>query len=367
MIFRSFSCKLLCGSLLWLLAMPGSGAVSAQTPDEPLTAAEVNALAQAAVNAPLFASHDALEVTLEADVADIKKERDDELERVGTFTFPGPDGLAMSVPVKLTIRGTSRREKQICNFPPLKLDLPKGQVEGTVFDGQNKLKLVVPCNDRRELYQRYALLEYLVYRTYNLLTPVSFRVRLLHMTFKDTSGENEDRTKYAFVIEDVDRLAERHFGEELELKQLHPYRLESREAALLDVFQYMVGNTDWSAAYFHNIKLIQARGLYGIIPYDFDQAGAVDARYAAPNPGLKIETVYERVYRGFCRNGVNFRELFSFFNERKADIYGMVERFEVLEESARRDLLEYYDGFYDIINDDRQARREIFKACRKPR
>lgn len=356
------------GLLLSLLAMQVGQPVWAQhlPVNQPPTQVEIAARAAAAENAPLFASDEALVVTLEADLANIKAKRDKDVVRTGTFTFPGPEGQPMSVAVKLTTRGTSRRDKKICNFPPLKIDLPKGQVRGTVFDGQNKLKLVVPCNDRSAAYQRYALVEYLLYRTYSLLTPVSFRVRLLHITFKDTSGRDEDRTKYAFLIEDVDRLAERHFGAESERKRLHPYALQDRQAALLDLFQFMIGNTDWSTAYFHNIKAIRVRGLYFVIPYDFDHAGAVDAKYASPDRRLRIETVRERLYRGYCRDDVDFQNLFSFFNERKAEIYGMVEAFGVLDEDTRKRLIEYYDGFYDVINDDRTARRDILKACRRP-
>ncbi len=331
----------------------------------PPTSQEVAAMAEAAENAPLFASHEALVVTLEADIENLKKERDETIEREGQFTFIGPDSQPVTVPVKLTTRGIFRLDKAKCNFPPLRLDLPRGRVEGTVFHGQNRLKLVAPCNDKRDDYQSYVLLEYLAYRTYNLLTPVSYRVRLLHITFRDSSGENEERTKYAFLIEDVDRLAERNFAVESEWPQFHPYNMEDRQAALVDLFEFMIGNTDYSAPYFHNIKMIRAEGpTYLVVPFDFDFSGAVRARYAIPDPGLGLRSVEDRLYRGFCRENLDFEPLFALFNERKDEIYETVRGLEPLDEKERNRLLDYYEEFYEIINNEGRTRREIHRRCR---
>lgn len=351
-------------ALLLCLAVGAPGGAQAQ--ERPAQDERV-ALAEAAERAPLFAAHDPLVVTLEADIRNLKRERDEEIEREGSFTFPGPDGQPMTVPLRLTTRGIFRLDKGNCNFPPLRLDLPRGRVEGTVFDGQNRLKLVSPCNDRREESQVYVLLEYLVYRTFNLLTPLSYRVRLLEITFRDTSGENEERTKYGFLIEDVDRLAERHLAVEVEFPQFHPYNMEERQAGLVDLFEFMIGNTDWSAPFFHNIKMIRADGpTYYVIPFDFDFSGAVDADYAEPDPDLGLRNVRERLYRGFCRDNVDFASLVASFNERRDAIYSMVREFDLLEQRERERLLEYYDGFYDIINDEGRTQREIEWVCRRP-
>jgi hypothetical protein len=339
-------------------ALPATAQDQADTVD-------IAALAEAAERAPLFASHDPLTVTLEADIDNLKDERDEALERVGTLTFPGPDGQPMSVGVKLTTRGIFRLDKQNCNFPPLRLDLPKEEVAATVFDGQNRLKMVAPCHDSRDEYQRYVLLEYLVYRTYNLITPVSFRVRLMHVTLKDTSGENEDRTRYVFLIEDVDRLAERHLAEESEWEEFHPLNMEGRQATITAVFQFMIGNADWSAPYFHNIKMIMAEGpTFLVVPFDFDASGAVEASYAPVRSDLGLRRVRDRLFRGFCRDGLDYESIYALFNEHKEAIYSMVRGFEPLEERQRDRLLDYYDDFYDIINNNGRARNQISGACR---
>jgi hypothetical protein len=358
-----FSVKL---ALLATLAggMPASARAPQEEQDPPPTREELAVLAE---NAALFQSHEPLVVTLEADIADLKRNREEENEREGSLTFPGPDGEPMTVSIKLTTRGIYRLEKSHCNFPPLRIDLPRGAVRGTVFDGQNRIKLVSPCRDDRDDYQNYVLLEYLVYRTFNELTPVSYRVRLLEMTIRDTSGDNEDRTKYAFLIEDVDRLAERHLAVESEWPQFHPYNMEDRQAFLMALFEYMVGNADFSPVYFHNVKMIAQEGPnYLVVPYDFDFSGAVNAGYARPPEELPIRRVRDRYYRGFCRDEFDGAPIFALFNERREAIYAMVRGVVQLEEDERDRLLEYYDEFYEIINDEGDTRREIYRRCRRP-
>ncbi len=352
--------------LAW--TFPTAVGATPQETSAPPTAEERAALAEAAENAPLFTSREPLVVTLEADIDDLKRHREEENEREGSLTFPGPDGEPMTVSVKLTTRGDFRLDRDNCNFPPLRLDLPRGDVGGTVFDGQNKIKMVSPCHESRDDYQRYVLLEYLVYRTFNVLTPVSYRVRLLEITFRDTSGENQERTKYAFLIEDIDRLAERHRGLEAEdLTEIHPYNMENGQSLLVDLFQYMVGNTDFSAPFFHNVKMILLDGpTYMPIPYDFDFSGAVDARYARPPEDLPIDWVRDRYYRGFCREHFDPAATLQLFNQRREAIYAMVQGVEQLEEKERDNLLEYYDEFYQTINDERRTQREIVRRCRRP-
>jgi hypothetical protein len=50
------------------------------------------------------------------------------------------------------------------------------------------------------------------------------------------------------------------------------------------VFQYMIGNTDWSVPYLHNIRILSfdAQTIPSVVPYDFDHAGIVNAPYALP-------------------------------------------------------------------------------------
>ena len=140
----------------------------------------------------------------------------------------------------------------------------------------------------------------------------------------------------------MDCRADRHVAEESEWKQFHPYRTEARQAAIVELFEYMIGNTDWSSYEFHNIKMILQEGpAYLLIPHAFDFAGAVNARYAIPDGTLPIRNVRSLLYRGFCRPDSDYPSVFALFNERRDAVYEMVRGFELLEEQQRAGLLDY--------------------------
>ena len=46
-------------------------------------------------------------------------------------------------------------------------------------------------------------------------------------------------------------------------------------------------------------------------------------------------------------------------------MYATVRGIEELEEKQRDRLLDYYDKFYDVINNEGRARREIHRMCRR--
>ncbi|MFL2545978.1 MAG: hypothetical protein ACJ0SL_01225 [Candidatus Rariloculaceae bacterium] len=83
-------------------------------------------------------------------------------------------GEEVVLDVDIRIRGNSRLD--ICSFPPLRLDFPRTRLEGTVFAGQNRLKLVTLCRDR-DAFRYYLAQEYQIYIAFSALTDHSFRVR----------------------------------------------------------------------------------------------------------------------------------------------------------------------------------------------
>lgn len=352
-------------SALILGGMSAREGLSAQE-EPPLTEEEIAQRAEQAENAPLFQSHEALVLTLRTDIDWLRDERSDSVEVDGTVTVVESDGTLRELPVQVRARGNFRRDKRNCNFPPLRLDFPTRRMEGTVFEGQDKLKLVTPCHDSRDSYQQYVLQEYLAYRVYQLLTPVSFRVRLVEITYEDTSEEYDTRTKTAFLIEDEDQMAWRNHGRYEEWNQFHPFNTDDQQSGLFSLFQYMIGNTDWSSVEFHNAKLVRVEGgRYLVVPYDFDFSGVVDARYAVPNETLPIRDVRERLFRGFCRPNLDHQEIIERFNAIRDDVWALYQGQEGLEEDQMRRSLEYYEEFYETINDPDRYRRRVVRNCRE--
>jgi hypothetical protein len=350
---------------LILVGVPAQEALRAQD-EVPLTEEEIARRAEQAESAPLFQSHEPLVLTLRTDIDWLRDERSDSVEVDGTVTVVGADGTRLELPVEVRARGNFRRDKRNCNFPPLRLDFPTRRMEGTVFEGQDKLKLVTPCHDSRDAYQQYVLQEYLAYRVYGLLTPVSFRVRLVEITYEDTSEEYDTRTKTAFLIEDEDQMAWRNRGSYEEWNQFHPFSTDDQQAGLSSLFQYMIGNTDWSSYQFHNTKLVRLQGgRYMVVPYDFDFSGVVDARYAVPAETLPIRDVRQRLFRGFCRPNLDHQALIERFNAIRDDVWALYQGLEGLEEGETKDSLEYYEEFYETINDPGRYERRVVRNCRE--
>jgi hypothetical protein len=332
---------------------------------------------QAAESAPLFSSHELLELTLEADFHTIRREdRNDEdsEERPAVMRWQGADGTTETQEIQIQTRGNFRLARRNCDFPPLRLNVKKEPTTGTLFEGQDKLKLVVACKLGQDYWEQYVLAEYLVYRMLNLFTPLSFRVRLARVTYIDTSGEDETFTKYAFLIEDDDVMATRNGSWKIDWeteRSLPPILQERDQAILVDVFQYMIGNTDWSGVRMHNMALLQRPpATYITVPFDFDVSGIVNTRYAEPDHTLPIRSVRERLFRGFCPEQVNrqpedYEAVYEQFREKQEELYDLWRSQEGLEEDRIEDTLEYLEDFFEILADPRRIRTQMLNHCRR--
>jgi hypothetical protein len=350
---------------LVLLALINSAASTAQDTGS----------AEAGANQILFESEDPLTLTIEAPLETIFKEREQEsFYHPGTVILEDVDGSRVSLEVEVKTRGKFRLNRRTCGFPPLRIDFKTKQVENTVFAGQDKLKLVTHCQDKRDEYEQYVLLEYLVYRTYNLLTDMSFRVRLARINYVDTDEDRDPITKYAFFIEDEDDVAARNGWELLEVPLVSPFDYERDQLNLAEVFQFLMGNTDWDAfkrppdetECCHNVKVIgNMAGPVFPVPYDFDWTGMVSARYAKPDPSLSIRSVRQRLYRGVCLTRDQLDATFPVFEQHKQDVYHLFQSQDGLEEKQLEKAIEYLDEFYEIIGDPKKVEREMQDRCRE--
>ncbi len=326
-----------------------------------------------AVSAQLHTSTDPLELTLIADFEQLRKDRDQESDlRDALMVLPSGDTTALQIQT----RGNFRLNKRNCRFPPIRLDFKRGDMDGTVFENQNRLKLVAPCDDRKDEYEQFVLQEYLVYRLHNVLTDLSFRARLAHMTFVDTSGDEEPITKWTFIIENDDFLAARTGWKILNLPQVPPEYIDPDEIMMVEVFQYMVGNTDWDpnqpnpndpSECCHNQKNIGSMaGPVLSIPYDFDFTGIVNAEYAKPDGSLPIRRVRQRLFRGWCRSSGELQPTFDMFNAKKAEFYAVYDEVAAFDPEVKQETIEYLDEFYATINDPDEIEDEFEKKCRDP-
>ena len=317
---------------------------------------------------PLFQANDVLEATLTAPLGALAKERDAEyLEATFELRSDGEESHVFDV--KIRPRGHLRLET--CSLPPLWLNFRKSQVKGTLFHKQDKLKLVVHCGDTIR-YEQAVLREYLAYRILNLLTPYSFRVRLLRLRYIDSTGDRDEQVRYAFLLEHKNRLGKRIDAKDLKLEETTVEALQPDHLNLTSLYQYLIGNTDFSpiapAPYdecCHNYELFERKGqeLLIAIPYDFDQAGFVNAPYAIPAEQFGIETVRDRVFRGRCVNNAHIDASVERFQEVRDDIFRILETHEGMTKMTRSSLIRYVNAFYKVIDDPLKVEDRMTEEC----
>lgn len=320
---------------------------------------------------PLFEHDEVLEVKLEQNVKALKKDIDeDRTYHPARLTYSDPIQLQeVTLNVSVKTRGKTRRNPRLCDSPPLAIKFNTEETKNTIFRKQKKLKLVTHCKKNKTIFEQYLFQEYLAYRAYNVLTDKSFRVRLVRIAYVDSEGKYKPVTRYAFFIEDEKKMAKRLDGK-LDESTQHYWVFQQKDAQILvSVFQFLIGNTDWSIPARHNVKILRVgpkESLYAV-PYDFDMSGIVNTSYARPHEKLqdKISSVRTRWYRGLCRKQEEFAPVIALFNERKAALYAVYEDFRLLSGRSGKSTLRYLDDFYEIINKPRKVKKHLVENCKK--
>ena len=323
--------------------------------------------------APLFTGDSVLEVTIDAPLTALMDVRPDKAYLDGSFTFTDIDGTPRKVGLKLRTRGNYRRAREHCDFAPIRLNFQKDEVAGTLFEGQDKLKLVTHCQNNEPSYQNLVMREYLAYRLLHELTPKSFAVRLMRINYLNTE-DRKTRTRYGFVIEDEDAVAKRNGMEMANVGLLTNQYLEPRQTSLIHVFQYMIGNTEYSVLRpepgkdcCHNADLMAPKGqsLYTPLAYDFDFSGLVNAPYAQPNPRYKLPNVRTRLFRGSCEYDEQLEATLQYFQEKKDALYAVIDRTEPLTRLTRSAVTRYIDSFYERIESRADVEKWLIGKCYK--
>lgn len=302
---------------------------------------------------PLFERDEPLDITLIADVVALIEDKSDDPEyssailihHLGKYEYDGFE-------IKVKARGNTRRVTDLCDFPPLKFNFKKNGVENTIFKNQDKLKFVSQCNQQED-FEHYVLEEYLLYKTYNIISEESYKVRLVNIIIKDHKLRIPPIVMTGFLIEDDKPLAKRIGAKSYDKIVYSQDSCADKSMDQLAVFQYMIGNTDWYVNTGHNIDVFkyESDGALISVPYDFDFAGVINTNYATPSKEIPIKQVRQRYYKGSCRNLNGYDSSLKLFNEKQDEIYSLYNSFEYLPGSVIKKSLKYYDKFYKIIND----------------
>jgi hypothetical protein len=296
-----------------ILLLVGVGASNAQDP----------------VDRPLFTDDSTLELTIEGPIRQLRRDGAERPERDGLVRYLDAEGQEVVLDVAIRVRGRP--------------------------------------------YRDYIAQEYQIYRAYNALTDRSFRVRWANIEYVDTERRRRSFSEPAFLIEEDWEVAERLGMETLEVESLTASELDPRATALVSLFQFMIGNTDWSGTSArpgddccHNGKVLGApNSSVGrvLLPYDFDYAGLISTEYAQPNEGLSISSVRERLYRGYCATNAELAWAVTRMNEQRDRVQEAFDA-DPATTGFRRRALRYLNESYEIINDAELRASQIIEACR---
>jgi len=315
---------------------------------------------------PLFKEIEPLTFTLTGDFSAVNKERNPNNKKLFPATLTVQDAKGpRDIPVKIGSRGHFRLMVRNCDFVPLRLEVPHGdEAAGTPFEGQTTLKLGTHCRSDRE-YDNYTLREYLTYRLFNLVTPLSFRARLARATYVDAKSKKTIGNRYSIFIEHENDVARRFGGRVVELPRVQFTDLDPATLNRMMLFEYMIGNTDFSIWALHNVRIVQDRNrrLFPV-PYDFDLSGLVHAPYAAPDPRIGIRSVLDRLYRGPCRTTDEFDEAAESFRAKRADMFTLLDSMRDLAPLARGEAKNYLEGFFRTIEKPDSIKRQFVNGCK---
>ena len=335
--------------------------------------------APASARTPLFDDDAPIAITLTGPFPElVRAARATPKPYAATLVLAQAGAGAQPLAIEVQARGFSRRTLGFCSFPPLLLKFDKAQAKGTLFAHQKKLKLVTYCNPAPG-YDQHIVLEYLAYRLYNLVTPMSYRVRAAQVTYRASGGE-AGLTRFGFLLEDINDVADRNGRDELTAAshQVSAARLDAQAAARATLFEYMIGNLDWEflagppgRGCCHNARLIAAPNASAAtatavvpVPYDYDSSGFVDAPYAQPPESVPIARITDRYYHGYCASTAAMAAVIEEFRARRAAMLALIEGEPRLDASSRSKAERYLEGFFAVLDDPRRVQRDIIGHCR---
>jgi hypothetical protein len=268
-----------------------------------------------------------------------------------TITYTDKSDQVFNWNLGIKPRGKYRR--RVCDFPPLKLNFSKKELRTSGLAEFDKFKLVTHCSDDRLASKEAVIKEYLTYQLYQELSPNSFRVHLLRIRYVDTKGKLASFQRYGIIIESEKELERRLNAVECEdCFVTEPSAIDASAENKLAVFQYMIGNTDFSVAQGRNLKYFTLNngGPLLPVPYDFDFAALVAPSYAVPTRHLGQQKLTDRVYLGFVVSDSLMEQTLTVFEAKREKFLDIIGQEKRLSLTARSEMRLYINDFFTTID-----------------
>ncbi|MBK7937096.1 MAG: hypothetical protein IPJ82_08360 [Lewinellaceae bacterium] len=248
---------------------------------------------------------------------------------------------------EVEIRPRGRYRRKVSQIPPMKIRFSHREMETAGLDSLNEIKIALPAFDS-EAGNELIVKEYLAYRLFEKLSDAHFRARLIKLTIKDTfDPKSKPKKMYAIFVEDEEEVAARLGGVPEEEFGVPIEQYETQQAALVAMFQYLIGNTDWDFSMHRNVQLIKMKetGKITVLPYDFDFSGFVSAPYAVPSSDSGLKTVRERFLMpsGLDTNALN--EAVKLIKIVEQDLYPVC-RSKFISKPAAGDMVKFLESYF---------------------
>lgn len=316
-------------------------------------------------NVDLFNELDPLKFTLTLDLKEFQRNKNDGEYVPVHFQYRINDTLSLEKSMRMKARGEFRRG--YCSYAPFWLNIREAQVGNKYLQDVKRIKIVTHCYNSKPSNE-YVLKEYLAYKIFNILSPYSFRVRLIRMNYVDTGRKNKVTESWAFMIEPEEMLAARHNAQVIKKDELSMKFMETEAMDLVAMFQYMIGNPDYSVAGRHNLKILGLEGFgskgYTPVPYDFDYTGIVNAAYAIPGDNLGITSVTERYFMGPCREDQDYIRAMDHIEKHHHEIMEFIHSFAYMDEDLKSEVIGYLESYFSSAKAPDFIKSKLKKTCR---
>jgi hypothetical protein len=288
-------------------------------------------------------------VTLKVDLDALLRSRFSDDEIAGLFHYQQVGGKGLNLSVKISLRGKFRR--RLCGFPPLKLNFLKSELSEHQLSNADEYKLVTHCLEGEE-GDVNIIKEYLAYQCYRVISPLSYKAKLLKITYQDTKSDDKI-VGMAILLEDKSSFEKRTNMKELKdsfsINRLHFEDTNFKTHAL---FQYMIGNLDWSTAIVKNLDIYKSKEAdkLFIVPYDFDFSGFVNVAYAVPNKDYQQKKVSDRLLLEPEENDLSYSDEIKKFTALKSEFIALIRKQKGINMDIKNDLEQYLLSFYSELD-----------------
>lgn len=307
-----------------------------------------------AVKSGLFDSDDYLDIIITMDFDSVMNDTSETPSYHSVrISYRNEDSSWISLDAEIRVRGNFRKKSENCDFPPFKLRFGKKDRTNTIFENARELKMVTHCQSDISEWEQYVIQEYLIYRLYEVLSDISYRTRLLKVTYTDKNDPGMTLRRFSFFIEYPDLLEERLNGHMIGVQTVIPENVDWEHYVLISFFQYLIINTDWSLPIMHNTDLISLDYFKPPVPvpFDFDWSGLINIPYKVPTLAGMQTRIAERVYKGPCLNNKEAKRIKKLFEEKKSDLFNVYIDCPYLNDDLKIETLNKLQLFFQILED----------------